>query len=544
MAEKPTNTELPRCAAEYIDLVVRKMGYRRKVRAEVREELAGHFEDALRGITDEQERVERAMAIIKGFGEAKVLATLIRRGKKRCRPMWVKVLIGCFQAVSIAIFALVGYIVLLLTGKPYISIDYVAQLNKMVRPVADESLNATPYYDRAGALLSPEPNDLPNPWRDQATASQLAAGREWVAGNAAAIEEVCKGNEKPYAWETYSTSDGSMMAVKMPNLVSRKSLSSLLSWKAWLDAQDGNCGGAFENVRQCYLLGQHMEAKGTLIEQLVAAALEARAVNAARGIIAIPDVGSDLLAKFQADYEELLARSDFRMHFEGESMCFEDAVQRTFTKSGRLCPLALGGTLRTIMSTSGSGSEEWVWDEIIGSSYMLLTHPDKEKTLEQAKGFYDRAQQLASKNPFQVRTIHPTMVEYTEQLMKGNVMLRVLLPAVDRIVLLSWRTNADCHALITQIAAERYKREKGAYPDSLEELQQAGYLKEIPMDPWSDKPLVYRKTAEGYTLYSVGTNFVDDGGKSVNSKGKTLASPNLDGLDMVFWPRESSVGSR
>jgi hypothetical protein len=34
MAGTPDNTNLPQCAAEYVELVVKKMGYRRKVRAE------------------------------------------------------------------------------------------------------------------------------------------------------------------------------------------------------------------------------------------------------------------------------------------------------------------------------------------------------------------------------------------------------------------------------------------------------------------------------------------------------------------------------
>ena len=38
---------LPLVAGEYIRLVIKKMGYRRKVRQDVQAELAAHFEDAL-----------------------------------------------------------------------------------------------------------------------------------------------------------------------------------------------------------------------------------------------------------------------------------------------------------------------------------------------------------------------------------------------------------------------------------------------------------------------------------------------------------------
>ena len=33
-----------------------------------------------------------------------------------------------------------------------------------------------------------------------------------------------------------------------------------------------------------------------------------------------------------------------------------------------------------------------------------------------------------------------------------------------------------------------------------------------PCDPFSDRPLVYRRQADGYLLYSVGANGTDDGG--------------------------------
>ena len=43
--------------------------------------------------------------------------------------------------------------------------------------------------------------------------------------------------------------------------------------------------------------------------------------------------------------------------------------------------------------------------------------------------------------------------------------------------------------------------------NNLEELLDAGYIKAMPMDPFSDKPLVYRKTKENFILYSVGQKF-------------------------------------
>jgi len=55
------------------------------------------------------------------------------------------------------------------------------------------------------------------------------------------------------------------------------------------------------------------------------------------------------------------------------------------------------------------------------------------------------------------------------------------------------------------------------------------YLKSIPNDPFVEKkPLIYKKTAKGYLLYSVGPDGVDDGGKPVfDSKYKHPTDQHL-----------------
>ena len=38
-------------------------------------------------------------------------------------------------------------------------------------------------------------------------------------------------------------------------------------------------------------------------------------------------------------------------------------------------------------------------------------------------------------------------------------------------------------------------------------------MKKQPVDPYSDKPLIYKKTDDDFMLYSVGRNFTDDAGQ-------------------------------
>jgi hypothetical protein len=85
------------------------------------------------------------------------------------------------------------------------------------------------------------------------------------------------------------------------------------------------------------------------------------------------------------------------------------------------------------------------------------------------------------------------------------------------------------------IAIFRYAQDKGHCPDNLDELVSADYLKELPTDPWSNKPLVYRRTDDGFMLYGIGSNFEDDGGEVArDDEGKV--KHYADEGDWIFWP--------
>ncbi|MGH9312072.1 MAG: hypothetical protein ACRD1S_02625 [Vicinamibacterales bacterium] len=71
---------------------------------------------------------------------------------------------------------------------------------------------------------------------------------------------------------------------------------------------------------------------------------------------------------------------------------------------------------------------------------------------------------------------------------------------------------ASDRVAIAALAVERFRRRPGgATPASLSELSPE-FLTSIPDDPFSEKPLIYRREQAGYVVYSVGANRADDGG--------------------------------
>jgi hypothetical protein len=77
------------------------------------------------------------------------------------------------------------------------------------------------------------------------------------------------------------------------------------------------------------------------------------------------------------------------------------------------------------------------------------------------------------------------------------------------------------------VALAGHRAEHGAYPDRLHALVPA-WLPSVPIDRFNDEPLHYRKTADGYVLYSVGPDLKDDRGGlgdcavTVTAAGATL----------------------
>ena len=107
--------------------------------------------------------------------------------------------------------------------------------------------------------------------------------------------------------------------------------------------------------------------------------------------------------------------------------------------------------------------------------------------------------------------------------------------ATERIWEISSRCRADTDALITTLALLRYKSDKGQFPEKLDELVSAGYLKALRSDPFSGKPFAYKRVGEDFVLYSFGTNLKDDEAKAgLTTKGQPKRW--ADDGDNVFWP--------
>jgi len=539
----------------------------------VQAELVAHFEDELRDCKSDEEKEQKAKQLIAEFGDVKLLGVLLRRAKKRCRPLWRTVVARTFQTVGILILCFIVYCVYISVGKPTISVNYIEEMARIARPVADESLNAAPLYQRAIDAYK-EPPDIEieeeikgrgisrrgvekvsllealrgKDWIGDLTEEETSALEQWISSNAEAIRFFKQASRKPHCWWQREAKDNVVFSVLMPALGSVRNTARLLCWQAQLKAFNGDIEGAFENLLVCYRAGSHFKGPRLLVEQLVGIAIQALATKDALIILNNREIDGRLLKSLQEELEQLMAEDTYIMDYQTERFCAFDFIQRCYTDdgkgSGHMSPRGLkkfSGVLG--LAEFGGGvyeSDVLDYGQFLGISLVSADRREISRAFEQ---FYNNAQGWTTKTPWQLREEN---VDFEMGLADWSTLKKArywpvtfFMPALGKVSQIAYRNKVQVEAFVATVAILRYKRDRGNYPENLSELLEAGLLKELPMDPFSNKPVVYRKMDDDFILYSVGLNFEDDGGTVARrDDGRIYMWSDED--DVVFWPVPSS----
>ena len=557
MENKPNENrggDLPACAAEFIRQIGRRMRYRRKASADVEAELMAHFEDELHGCTDTQERQQKAQRLIAEFGDAKVLAALCRRAKKRCRPAWARAIVRTVQGAGVMLLLFVVYTAWFLHGKPAPTVDYLVMLNQMSRPQIADRDNAWPRYEKAFAAIVD-----PNTDREVANMFRLAGRPDfrgladlpqedqqlitnWVAENNDALQEFAAAAATPYCHREYTYAPGArqgwLVFAAMPNLNGFRTLGRLAILRSRVNLERGDVQQAIADCLTSMRAGRHLRSSKTLIEQLVGLALTDMGDEGILRIVRRAKFSAADLANLQRELALLDSASSPFVDIEGERAVILDTIQRVFTDcgpgGGHMAPASFAD-IREMETTDGM--HDFLSNEPLVIAVSML-HAGRNDTVAKVNWLFDEQAKLAKLSPYQRHVAQtPSDGDLLKSLPQYRYgMLHVMVPSVGRIATLAFRDRAVHEATVTVVALQRYRVEKGAYPASLDELKQAGYIDALPADPYSDGSLVYKVLDDRFTLYSVGPDFKDDGGKpGTDRKGNTKMWDAPTG-DAVFWP--------
>jgi hypothetical protein len=298
-------------------------------------------------------------------------------------------------------------------------------------------------------------------------------------------------------------------------------IASLLRYDALHRAEKGDLRGALESCRAGVNAGRSLGDEPFVISQFIRIACLAVAFDMVERVLAQGEATEADLAALQKLLEEEEKHPTLLVAVRGERAVLDDLFTKlgdgtltmeSLTRSGVIPSSDAGLIMRLVVFSPGRVRRDHVLTlELMNQGVDIARLPAHEQGAAS-----DRMMPQVRSLPIQA------------------VLTRLLIPATTRTVEATRRKTAQVRSLMTLVAVERYRLKKGKWPASLEELK-PDFLAQVPLDPFDGKPLRSVKRPDGVTVYSVGQDGVDNGGKIDRSKPM---SPGVD-LGYRLWDVKS-----
>lgn len=458
----------------------------------------------------------------------------------RSNKKWLLASVGLLFAL------LILKITFLLTAKPKITVDYVAEYNRITLPQNyDPNDNAAEYYQKAFDSLVEMPNELRNPyinWPTDFNSTEQAILKDWLASNSQTLKYFKIASNKPFYWlERYTDENNNMLSIMLPNLNLLKRLSEALLWNAKLAASKGQPQTACENIIDCYKAGcQKCRTPSFLVDQLVGMSRKRAAIDTALLILDKTHIDSSALKLFQDALQAEFDKDTYVLDFEAEKMMLYDILQITFVDNGRGTGRLSCSVIKYFQTMCGSKENFRLMCKLFLKCLIGPTRNDMVIRIEETFASFEL---LKTETPWQLHTHDPIYFKRLDTSNCddcGDFILDIFLPAPFQPFNSYHQVRTNGKALLAIIAIHRFKAEKGILPATLDELVSTGYLQSVPMDPYSDGPLVYKPDKDNFKLYSLGEDFIDDGGsnesKATEESRLRYGGPYGYSVDIVYWP--------
>ncbi len=301
------------------------------------------------------------------------------------------------------------------------------------------------------------------------------------------LASIERGSARPGYRQEVDYSQGA--GILMPENGENHGVSKLLSVLARQQAADGRTEAAWSTAMLGIRFADSLRTEPILISQLVRVAQVSIAVDALRAVVEFaPPSGADV-AKLEALLASFESREPFVRTFDTERLAFG----------------------------------EWGFRN---HGFELVAATGQKPSVTPLNLFYFCALSQWDHAAY-LRILRNITRNAAEPYAPGDAGIGdQMINAVPRYCIVTWAlvpslsaTKATFTAMIAKarvtragLAAIRFKQEHGAYPSDLQALKLAN-----ADDPFTGKPLIYRPTDRGFTIYSVGMNVVDDGGTKGNN---------------------------
>ncbi len=362
--------------------------------------------------------------------------------------------------------------------------------------------DAAPYYE-AAILLQRGTNDVNDLWaalpgpggkaQRALTAEQLGKARDLLAENALALDLVDRGAALPAC--DFDTRVEYGVGATLPLLSKSLALAKALSLRTLWLASTGEPDKAVDSVVSSLRMTRMFDAQPILIAHMMKVAILAMTANDVPAILESGSPSQAQLQKLQQALLDVERTIDVKHVWVAERVYVLEIMRNLFAEKRELqwesggrpsIPEAWSGT------AVGGPFVRWMAAEALQrfDEYIAISGKDWPDRLAAAKEISERPQ---------------------GSWLSGRQFADMLAPSAWRMELLSARMVASLRSARAAVLIEMYRRQAGRLPETLDDVQAALQI-QVPADPFTGKGLVYRRTADGYLVYSLGESRRDQGG--------------------------------
>ncbi len=580
---------------------------------QVANELIAHFEDGIRRGRNETE-------LVADFGDPLVAAKLIRVSKLRNRTMMSKLLSGGIWGSLALGLGYLGLTTFFYFGQANPGTDYLLDLNHQALLVPAEESAWLIYrdvftrfeYSEGGKGKFAEIFIAIDPFRDgqrivdrrlvrptdgeawEIAIQKLADSADLLAAFRQARTKSHLGlplqsDPRNYAPEDFAalypnqkSSDdfsffqnsneainqlmnGSVINIKLPHYHGFQTSSRILTVDSRWAIEQQDWERVTQNIEAIFAFASQIGNEPIIVGDLTA--------------LAIRSIGSDLIGEvlsnhYQEFNEQQLARIQQAVerdslvdYFDlaGERAMTMDILQRAFTDDGKgdgrvtAQGMELLQNIRDIRNSLQAelGIQdrlERTWNSVSAPLALMTTTPTRKQIVTIYDSFLQHAEVAFGTAYYK----HP---DWDFEIQAGDAtgpIFGQFLLAIDQLHDALNLAIGNQSGTVAAIAVYRHQQKHGKLPNSLDQLV-GDILDEVPLDQCNGQPLCYQTTSDGFIIYSVGLDDVDNGGTPIivgkdNSNMRveesnivrarapnfSFTGKNLKG-DWVLWPRLSDL---
>jgi hypothetical protein len=378
--------------------------------------------------------------------------------------------------------------------------------------------NAADVYQRAFDLLAVDSEALARMGEDADLARQVLATQEPALQLLEQASQI-RSCVFPVDWDA-----GFLIA--FPHFAPMRESGRLLAARAEAQAADGRVDAALSSCAAIVRMAGHAQREPILIGVLVGYALDGIGIAALEESLSQGDPSPGACRALFEQLGTADPHAPLERAFQGERATHVEVFERI-----------RAGEIRDLFT--GFLGEPMHWSQpLLLDLYRVLGRP--LLNLDQVSALRAMEQNIAALDlpPGEAQQQMEAVVTEIHQLpVYRSALTKMIMPVFSRAALSRDRAAADIGAAQIALALTAYHAEHRRYPDTLAGLAAEGW--DLPNDPFTGQPYIYRLEADGFTVYSLGPDMTDDGGlpplwKETAELSQQARNQRSDHYDLTF----------